>query len=48
MDKSKSINKIDCAVATGMSISGVKRTRGDEGGGAGIYGSDESAKNAVI
>ncbi len=48
MDKSKSINKIDCAVATGMCISGVKRTRGDEGGGSGIYGSDESAKNAII
>lgn len=48
MDKSKSINKIDCAVASAMSISGVKRTRGDEGGGAGLYGSDESAKHAVI
>ena len=48
MDKSKSINKIDCAVATAMAISGVKRTKGDEGGGAGLYGSDESARHAVI
>jgi phage terminase large subunit-like protein len=48
MDKGKAINKIDCAVAMAMAIAGVKRTRGDEGGGSGIYGSDESAKNAVI
>ena len=48
MDKSKSVNKIDCAVAMAMSISGVKKTMGDEGGGGGLYGSDESAKYAVI
>jgi len=48
MDKSKSVNKIDCAVATAMSISGVKKTKGEEGGGAGLYSSDESAKHAVI
>ena len=47
MDKSKSVNKIDCAVAMAMSISGVKKTRGDDSGG-GLYGSDESAENAVI
>ncbi len=48
MDKSKSVNKIDAAVAMAMSISGVKKTKGDEGGGGGLYGSDESAKHAVI
>lgn len=48
MDKSKSVNKIDCAVAMAMSISGTKKTMGDEGGGAGLYGSDESVSHAVI
>lgn len=47
-NKKKAINKIDVAVAMMMAVAAVRKTMGDESGGAGLYGSDEGAQYATV
>ena len=47
-NKAKAINKIDVAVAMMMAVAACMKTMGDQSGGAGLYGSDETMEYAVL